>query len=55
MVQFWLHCPEANLDIAKTLSVRELRKGHDPEMILAGECLDLEVASVPIDAGAKSP
>ena len=54
MIQLWAHRAKADLDVAQALAVRKLSKGQDTEMILTGKRLDLVVAPVPVDTGAKS-
>ena len=49
-----LHPTKTDLAIAKALAVRELGRGHDLEVISAGERLGLEAASISSDTGVES-
>ncbi len=50
MVQLRLEGPQAGLDVAKTLAVRQLRKGEAEELVVAGERPQAALAGVPRDA-----
>jgi hypothetical protein len=47
------HRSKAGLDIAETLAIRQLSKGHTEELVVAREALDLVVAVVASNASSK--
>ena len=47
-------CTKIDLDVAKRLSISQLRKSHCEELIQAGEVLDLVIATMRGDATPKS-
>lgn len=47
-------CAKAQLDIAKALTVRELREGHDAKLLGAGEVLCVAIPVVTVNDSVKS-
>ena len=53
VIEFVVLRPEAGLDVPQALSISQLCKSHDAELIHAGEMLHAEVALVPLHATLK--
>ena len=53
VIQFVPMCPQADLDIAHTLAVGELGKGHTEKLVETGKGFDITIAVIALHATAE--
>jgi hypothetical protein len=54
VIELGLHGPQASLDFAEAVAVRELRESHYAELFRAAIDLDFVIAAISIDASLQS-
>jgi len=54
VVELRLHGPQARLDVAEALPVRQLGEGHTEELVVAGERMDPMLPAVALDTRVEA-